>query len=237
VVAAADYRWMRPAPRRPERRARARVECDDEGVSSDRDPVPPSKPARSALTVRDMAVAIGVLVVIILVLAGTAGSCSFSPGGPTVDDSRLPVVDAPAELAAIARTTPFPVRVPAVPSGWRSNSVDQDRVPAPTGPPDAANRSVRVGYLTPQDRYLRLVQTDAAEDALLATEAGKQPALGSGAQDIAGLHWVVYTRDAGEPIWIATVPGDTPTRALITGSGSADDFAALANAMATGAPA
>jgi hypothetical protein len=200
-------------------------------VSSEHDPAPPVKPARSALTVRDMLVALAVLAAIILVVAGTAGSCSFSPGGPTVDDSRLPVVDAPAELAAIARTTPFPVRVPAVPAGWRSNSVDQDRVPVPNGPPDAANRSVRVGYLTPQDRYLRLVQTDAAEDALLATEAGKQPALGSGARDVAGLHWVVYTRAGGEPIWIATVPGDIPTRALITGSGTDDDFAALATAF------
>src|SRR5689334_6747656 len=180
-----------------------------------------------------MVVALGVLAVIILVIAGATGSCSFSPGGPTVDDSRLPVVDAPAELAAIARTTPFPVRVPAVPAGWRSNGVDQDRVPVPNGPPDAANRSVRVGYLTPQDRYLRLVQTDAAEDALLAAEAGKQPALGAGAKDVSGLHWVVYTRDGGESIWIATVPGPAGTRALITGSGTDDDFTALATALAT----
>jgi hypothetical protein len=213
------------------------VVWDDGRVRSDREPAPPAKPPRSALTVRDMVVALGILAVIILVIAGTTGSCSFSPGGPTVDDSRLPVVDAPAELAAIARTTPFPVRVPAVPAGWRSNGVDQDRVPVPNGAPDAANRSVRVGYLTPQDRYLRLVQTDAAEDALLATEAGKQPALGAGAKDVSGLHWVVYTRDGGEPIWIAAVPGATPTRALITGSGTDDDFTALAAALATGTPA
>jgi hypothetical protein len=206
-------------------------------VSSDRDPAPPAKPARSALTVRDMLVALGVLGVIVLVIAGTAGSCSFSPGGPTVDDSRLPVVDAPAELGTIARTTPFPVRVPAVPAGWRSNSVDQDRVPVPNGAPDTANRSVRVGYLTPQDHYLRLVQTDAAEDALLATEIGKRPPSGADPRDVAGLRWVVYTRDGGEPIWIATLPGGSPTRALITGSGTDDDFAALATALATAAPA
>jgi hypothetical protein len=184
-----------------------------------------------------MVVALGILGVIVLVLAGLAGSCSFSPGSPTVDDSRLPVVDAPTELARIARTTPFPVRVPAVPAGWRSNSVAQDRVPVPNGPPDAANRSVRAGYLTPQDHYLQLVQTDAAEDALLATETGSQPAIGTGAQDIAGLHWVVYARDKGEPIWIAELVGETPTRALITGSGTDDDFRALAGAVAAGAVA
>jgi hypothetical protein len=206
-------------------------------VSSDRDPAPPAKPPRSALSVRDMLVALAVLGVIVLVIAGTAGSCSFSPGGPTVDDSRLPVVDAPAELGAIARTSPFPVRAPAVPAGWRANSVDQDRVPVPNGAPGAANRSVRVGYLTPQDRYLRLVQTDAAEDALLATETGKQPPGGAAPRDVAGLRWVVYTRDRAEPVWIGTLPGGTPTRALITGSGTDDDFAALATALATAAPA
>jgi uncharacterized protein DUF4245 len=203
-------------------------------VSTDREPGPPAKPARSALTVRDMVAALGLLAVVALVVAGLAGSCSFSPGGPTVDGSRLPVVDAPAELDRAARTTPFPVRVPAVPPDWRSNSVGQDRVAVPDAPAEPGNRSVRVGYLTPQGRYLSLVQTDAPEDALLAAETGAQPALGAGAQDIAGLHWVVYDRDRGEPIWIAELPGTAPTRALVTGSGDADDFTALAAAVAAG---
>lgn len=211
-----------------------RAKWDHGPVSPDREPPPPAKPARSALSVRDMVVALAVLGVMVLVVAGVAGSCSFSPGRPTVDDSRLPVVDAPAELARIARTTPFPVRVPAVPPGWRSNSVGQDRVPVPDAPAEPGNRSVRVGYLTPQGRYLALVQTDAAEDALLAAETAAQPAVGAGAQDVAGLRWVVYERDRGEPIWIAELPGTTPSRALITGSGGADDFTALATAVAAG---
>jgi hypothetical protein len=48
---------------------------------------------------------------------------------------------------------------------------------------------------------------------------------------------VVYAREDEEPIWIAEVPGDVPGRALITGSGSEDDFAALATALAAGSPA
>jgi len=205
------------------------------GVSSDHDPAPPSKPPRSALTVRDMLVALAVLVPVILLLGGLAGSCSFSPAGPTVDPSRLPVVDVAAELGPISRTVPFAVRVPDVPAGWRANGVDQDRV-GPDGAADA-RRAVRVGYLTPEGRYLRLVQSDADEAGLLGTETGPEPVPGTGVREVAGLRWVVYAREDEEPIWIAEVPGDAPGRALITGSGSEDDFAALATALAAGSPA
>src|SRR5919197_5592664 len=85
--------------------------------SSDREPM--GKPPRSALTIRDMLVAIGVLVVVITLFAGLARSCSFSPGGPTVDASRLPTVDAQAQLKALAPKVPFPLKIPAVPAGWR----------------------------------------------------------------------------------------------------------------------
>ncbi|WP_214406234.1 DUF4245 domain-containing protein [Pseudonocardia lacus] len=204
-------------------------------MSSEHDPAPPSKPPRSALSVRDMLVALAVLVPVILLLGGLTRACSFSPGGPTVDPSRLPVADVAAELGPIARTVPFPIRVPDVPQGWRANSVDQDRVGA-DGAADA-RRAVRVGYLTPQGRYLRVVQSDADEAGLLATETGPEPVPGTGVREVAGLRWVVYAREDDEPIWIAEVPGDVPSRALITGSGSEDDFAALATALANGGPA
>ncbi|MCO1657643.1 DUF4245 domain-containing protein [Pseudonocardia humida] len=204
-------------------------------MSSDQQPGPPSKPPRSALSVRDMLVALAVLVPVILLLGGLTRACSFSPGGPTIDSSRLPVVDVAAELAPIARTVPFPVRVPDVPEGWRSNNVDQDRVGA-DGATDS-RRAVRVGYLTPEGRYLRVVQSDADEAGLLGTETGPEPVPGTGVREIAGLRWVVYARDDEEPIWIAELAGEAPSRALITGSGSDDDFAALATALATGEPA
>ncbi len=122
---------------------------------------PLRKPPRSALGMREMLAAIGVLLVIVAVLGAVSGSCSFAPGGPRVDPSAGPVVDAPAEITRLASTVPYPVRVPAVPPGWRSNSVDQDLID-PTAP--ATGRALRVGYLTPEGRYLRLLQSDGAED-------------------------------------------------------------------------
>lgn len=189
---------------------------------------PPRKPPRSALTVRDMVVAMGVLALIVLVVGGVSRGCSFSPGGPTVDQGALPVVDAPAELRDLASVVPFALRVPAVPPGWRSNSVDQDRVdPAD----DAAGRAVRVGYLTPEGRYVRLVQSDGTEDAVLVAETGATPVMAGGTTDVGVLAFVVYVASDDEPIWIGELDG---VRVLITGSGTEQDFQALAGALLTG---
>lgn len=192
------------------------------------DPAPPSKPPRSATTVRDMLVAMGVLAVIVVVIGGVTRGCSFSPGGPSVDASALPVVDAPAELRALAPDVPFALRVPAVPPGWRSNAVDQDRLD-PADP--AAGRAVRTGYLTPQGRYLRLVQSDGTEEAVLASETGAVAVPARGATDVGGLAFVVHGGPDDEPIWIGELDG---VRILITGSGAEADYRALAGAVLAG---
>ena len=196
------------------------------GVSSASgpDPGPPAKPPRSALTVRDMVGAVVVLVAIVLVFAGVTRSCSFAPGGPSVDPAAGPTADAPAQLRVLAGAMPFPLRVPALPQGWRANSVSTERVGA------AGDRAVRVGYLTPDGRFLRLVQSGADEAALLATEAEGTP-VASGPVAVNGTTWVTYTDGTREPIRIAALDG---VRLLITGSGTDDEFRTLA-AAATGA--
>lgn len=188
----------------------------------------PRKPPRSAMTVRDMLVAVGLLALVVVVIGGVTRGCTFSPGGPSVDAGALPVVDAPAELRALAPDVPFGLRVPAVPPGWRSNAVDQDRLD-PADP--AAGRAVRVGYLTEQGRYLRLVQSDGSEEALLASETGAVEVPARGVTDVGGLAFVVYGAPDEEPIWIGELDG---VRILITGSGAEPDFRALAGAVLAG---
>lgn len=189
---------------------------------------PPRRPSRSALTVRDMLVAMGLLVVVVGLVGGLSRGCSFSPAGPTVDQGAFPVVDAPAELRRLAPLVPFPLRVPAVPPEWRSNSADQDLV-APADP--SLGRSVRVGYLTPEGRYLRLLQSNGTEEALLAAETGGAPVPARGATEVAGLPFVVYGGEDEEPIWIGELDG---VRVLLTGSGGEADFRALAGAVVAG---
>ena len=178
-----------------------------------------------------MLAAIGVLVLVVLVMGGAARSCSFAPGGPTVDTSRLPVVDAPAELRRLAVDVPFPVRIPPVPAGWRANSAD--RLSLPDG-----GQAVRVGYVTPEGRYLRLVQSDGSEEALLANETGGSPAAGRGVVDVDGQAWIAYTGpgERAEPIWITevTAPGAVPVHLLVTGSGDEQEIRTLAAAAVGG---
>ncbi len=210
------------------------------------EPGPPRRPPRSALTVRDLLGAVALLVVVVLVVGGLTRGCTFSPGGPTVDPSAGPTVDAPAQLRALARGTPFALRVPAVPADWRANAVGVVRV-AP-----ADNRAVRTGYITPAGRYLRVTQSDAGEAELVAAEAdgasrrageersepGSRPPVGegrgtpaSGAVEVAGTTWVTY-EGAREPIRVADVDG---VRLAITGSGDDAEFRTLAEATTRGA--
>lgn len=193
-------------------------------VSSPSDPGPRAKPPRSAMTVRDLLGAVVVLALIALVVGGLTRSCSFAPGGPTTDPATAPRVDATAQLRVLASSTAFPLRVPAVPADWRANSVDAVRVGSTT------NRAVRVGYLTPAGRYLRVVQSDADETALLTLEAQGAP-IASGATDVAGRTWVAYADDTREPIRIAQLDG---VRLLITGSGDDNEFRTLAAAAVGG---
>lgn len=178
---------------------------------------------------RDVVAALGVLLAVVLVVGGLTRSCAFAPAGPTVDPSRLPTVDAPAELRRLAPDLPFPVRVPAVPPEWRANAVD--RVSLPDGA-----RAVRAGYLTPAGRYVRLVQSDASEEALLIAEAGTAPAVGRGVVEAGGQRWVAYTGpgERAEPIWVTEVAGATPVRMLVTGSGDEAELRALATAATSG---
>jgi len=173
---------------------------------------------------RDMIGAIGVLALIVLVAGGLSHSCTFAPTGPTVDASRLPTVDVPAELARLAPDSSFPLRVPALPEGWRANAVDRTALPA-------GGRVVSAGFLTPEGRYLRLQQGDATEEAMLRAEAGDGPVPAQGAVDVDGQRWVAYTGPRGEPIWITDVAG---VRMLVTGSGSEADMRLLAGAAVRG---
>lgn len=196
-----------------------------EDVSTASEPRPPAKPPRSALTVRDLLGAVGLLVIVVLVLGGLTRGCSFAPAGPTVDPGAGPSVDAPGQLRALAGSTPFALRVPSVPADWRANAVGTVRV----GP--AAHRAVRTGYVTPAGRYLRVVQSDADEAELVAEEARGTP-VASGPVDVAGTSWVTYGDDTPEPIRVAQLDG---VRLLITGSGDDAEFRTLAAGTTGGA--
>ena len=196
-----------------------------QSVSTASEPGPPAEPPRSARTMRDLLGAVGFLVLVVLVIGGLTRGCSFAPAGPTVDPGAGPTVDAPGQLRALAASTPFTLRVPAVPADWRANAVGTVEAG------QASHRAVRTGYVLPSGRYLRVVQSDAEETELLAEEARGTP-VASGPVDVAGTSWVTYRDGTPEAIWVAQVDG---VRLLITGSGDEAERRTLAAATTGGA--
>ncbi|MEV3902291.1 DUF4245 domain-containing protein [Mycobacterium sp. NPDC050551] len=201
-------------------------------------PAPREPKSRLLHDGRDMFWSIGPLVLACVVLAGVLGMCSFAPAGP--GEGRVPNFDAPAALRADADALRIPVRVPALPEGWRANSggregIDGGRTDPATG---QAVRAVatRVGYLAPNGMYLSLTQSNADEDALVGSI--NPDAYPTGSQDVAGRSWVVYEGgEDAEPVWTTRLDGaGGPAQIAITGAGGTDEYRTLAQATQSQRP-
>ena len=132
-------------------------------------PAPKEAKPRALQDGRDMFWSLAPLVVVCIVLAGLLGMCSFQGRGPT--EGPAPAYDAPSALQADADALEIPIRLPALPDGWRSNSggrsgIEAGAVDPGTGAPTRAVVS-RVGYLAPSGRYLSLTQSNAEEEQLV----------------------------------------------------------------------
>lgn len=196
------------------------------------EPRPTVKPAKPRLLQdgRDMFWSIAPLVAACILLAGLAGTCSFSPGGTT--SGPVPAYDVSAALHADAQALGFPVRLPQLPEGWRPNSgargsITDGRTDPKTGQKLRAVSST-VGYITPTGLYVSLTQSNADEDKLVpAIHPGLHP---TGTVDVDGTDWIVY-RGESEPVWTTRLTGKAGVVQLaITGAGSEPQFRTLAAA-------
>lgn len=169
-----------------------------------------------------LAIGTVVLAVIVLALTGLTRACSFSPTEPTVDRGSVQRVDVGQVSREAAQAVPFPVRAPTMPADWIPQSSDVR--------PVGGGQAFRLGWLTPENGYLRLVQSDAPEDALVASEQSGPPALGP--VSAGGRTWTTYRGVRGEALWVADVDG---VRWLVTGSGTPARFTQLVT-TALGSP-
>ncbi|HEY8373964.1 MAG TPA: DUF4245 domain-containing protein [Pseudonocardiaceae bacterium] len=185
-------------------------------------PKPLPQRSRAQQGVKDILMSMLVLAVIAMGFAGLSRSCSFSPGGPTVDPEVVPTVDPEAELSRAARDVDFPVRHPRLPQGWRANSVTTGRVEMRQDAP----RMVRVGWLTDRGRFMKLVQSPA-EPAVLVRAEVERDANVLGEVTVDGVRWTAYPGQRQEQSWVTELDG---VRILITGSGSEEEFRTLAAA-------
>ncbi|WP_046320783.1 DUF4245 domain-containing protein [Mycobacterium sp. UM_Kg1] len=201
------------------------------------EPQPAPKPAKPRLLQdgRDMFWSLVPLVLACVALAGLAGTCAFRPGGVT--PGPVPTYDAVAALNADAQTLGFPVRLPALPEGWQPNSGARGSIT--DGRTDASGQRLRavtsrVGYISPSGIYMSLTQSNADENALVASI---QPTLHpTGTEDVEGTRWVVYQGD-GDPVWTTRLAAPSgATQLAITGAGSPALFRTLAAAVQSQPP-
>lgn len=182
-------------------------------------------PNRFRNGLRDMALSMVVLGVIVLAFAALTRGCAFSPGGPSDNGVSAPPVDVSAELRAAAGQVRFPLRQPGVPAGWRASSASVDPLGA-----NGADHAVRIGWVTAGGRYVQLSQSDANPADLAGLAAGTTVAP-TGSTVVAGTTWTTYPGVRSELAWVADLG---PVRMLVTGNADDAEFRALASAAVSG---
>ncbi len=173
---------------------------------------------------RDMVMAMGVLVVALLVVVGAYGGFSFGVGDTS--GTVVPTADVTGGFAHAEDSLGFPIAVPqGLPDTWQPNSftVTNPEIQGGDGIPAA-----RGGWLTASGRFITLVQSSATQADLVTQEVGR--GLGSrGAVDAGGATWSIYPGMRDELAWVRTKGAVTY---LITGAAGEDDFRLLAASIA-----
>ncbi|WP_285594881.1 DUF4245 domain-containing protein [Actinomycetospora sp. NBRC 106378] len=166
--------------------------------------------------IRPFAIGTIVLAVIVLALTGLTRACSVSAPG-TVDRGSVQRIDVAGVTASAAGSVPFRVRGPQLPADWIPQSSDLRDVPG--------GRAFRLGWLTPDNTFVRLVQSDGTAEGLVASEQGAPQAGAPVSAD--GLTWATYRGLRNEPIWVTDVGG---VRWLVTGDATPARFVQLITA-------
>ncbi|MTD12860.1 DUF4245 family protein [Nakamurella sp. YIM 132087] len=175
-------------------------------------------------TMRDMALSMGAIVVVVLLFVGMYGGFSFSPGRPSDDGAVAPTADVALGFSTAQRVVGFDPLTPVdLPADWHPNSFTTTPVGSPDGPP-----TVRAGWLTPDGAFITLIQSTGSVAEVQSAELGAIAPV-SGQIDAGGATWQVTTGRRDEMAWIRTAGGLT---LLVTGSAPATDLQTLADSIA-----
>ena len=173
---------------------------------------------------RDMALSMGLIVVIVVAVAWLHNGMSVSPGRAT-DEGTAPTTDVAAELTRVQRVVNYaPVRPATLPADWKPQSFTYAL--AADAPAKAA--TVRAGWLTSDGKFISLVQAPAPIQTLLSGEFGSS-APTTGTITEGGADWSVTTGVRQEVAWYREFGNLT---VVITGSAAEADFRILARALA-----
>jgi hypothetical protein len=168
-------------------------EAVEDGLQTSREPGALAVADRLSRRPRDMVISLGVILVVVFALFGLY-RCLGGDEGATVD--------AGPTYAEARRAAAFTVVEPAgLGDDWRSVSAAYV--------PQTAGDVLRVGWRTPQDGTLQLIESNLSPDALLTKELGADARATGAAEDINGKQWQVYDARKGERAYVLQEPGRT----------------------------
>jgi len=194
----------------PDLEADGDPEAEEDGLRDSRDPGE-GMAARLSRRPRDMAISLGVLLAVLFAFFGLY-RCLGGDGSARVD---------PAPVYAQARNGgTFQVLEPSgLPKGWRPVSAVYQ--------PQNVGAVLRIGWRTPDDGNVQLIQGSLSSDILLEQELGgvsAQPAI----IDINGKPWHAYPARKGERAIALVEPGRT---IIVVGRASDAELKELAAAL------
>lgn len=172
---------------------------------------------------RDMVWSLIPLLLICLVIAGVAGSCNWGFGSKAAEQP-IPSFNSEAAFRADARTMPFPIREPALPEGWQSNSGTTRNI--------EGKLASNVGWIPPSSSYVQLTQSNAEEAALVRGILG-DGVTGTGTREVGNRVWVAYENREGRKAWVTDL-GDV--RIAVLSPGGEDNMRVLAEATLKAEP-
>lgn len=179
---------------------------------------------------KELLVAVGVLVVAVLVLGLFTHNFTFNPGGPSTNVATGgPSVDESQQFQIGLGQLHFPLRQPKLPADWHANSASLD----PVGPTAVGGRpnDLRIGFITPAGHYVAIAESTAAATDLARETAGLPDATSVGQQgtvDVDGKTWTIYQGARNEVSWGLDLDG---VRLMISGNGDQAEFTTMAKAV------
>ena len=161
-------------------------EVEETGLLNPHEPAATAVAQRLGRRPRDMVISIGVLLVVVFTLFGLY-RCLGGDEVTTVDPG-------PAyEEARDAKE--FPVLVPTgLSDDWKSVSADYQ--------PQSGGATLRVGWRSPDEGQLQLIESDIVPATLLTRELGPDAAPTGAVVDEGGRQWQVYNARNGETAYV-----------------------------------
>lgn len=165
--------------------------------------------------------AMGILVVVVLAFVWLYGGFTVSPGRADTSQAVAPTADVEGNFGKVDRTLDFTAIVPTgVPAEWSPSAWSTTKPGNAEGKPPTA----RGGWLTPDGRFITLIQSSGDVPALLSSEFGRS-SVSADTVEAGGARWQVTTGVRDEVAWVRE-QGDLTL--LITGTAPEADFQALA---------